>query len=624
MAIQIIKESEIAASAVASLPSRPNAQPQFGGRGYTAKELKEAFDRLPRLIVQRLNALIEALNSGELLSDISLPLGDGTLQDFVEKTESALAHLAEDVDIRVKEEDVVDTVTDTSLSPVTSRAVYEALTTHISDMEREWEGVRAYMQRLSGLHLTCGRDYIIRLVDEDGTTYGAGVDLPMESVVVGATYDEASKAITLTLQNGESLSFGIGDLVEGLVTEEAFQEGLEKKQDVLAFDTAPTAESGKPVTSGGVFDGLMQTKVDTVAQVVATLETGQYDKESGRILYKQEGAVVAGAKLPLGEYATKAAVEEKLLHFTNILAQNILTEETVTDTYSIRQTAEGEGILDEVYTTVHCIAGDTTPTEDGVAHTVISGIQSVGKNLFPLLTASTKASILNGDIVCFTADPKNAYIAGAYVVDMEGDVTDYLVDGETYTLLQDVYPKSFSTPGSAYWRLERFDTEGKSVVYTTCTQPFTFTVDKTNYPKYALQIQTGTTSGYAGKQYQFAFVRGEKELPTAGYREDILSFPPLELGRWDYLDVKAGQLVRRTVVATQDTPYTEEELSNLGDYVLSLDGKTVAYQGDAPSYEAMEISPTYFAYTGGEERILPLGSSATVTQTYLRKAGSEV
>ena len=54
-----ITDSEIEQLKVASLPSRPTAPPSFGGRGYTAKEMKEAFDKLPLFIIARLNSLID-------------------------------------------------------------------------------------------------------------------------------------------------------------------------------------------------------------------------------------------------------------------------------------------------------------------------------------------------------------------------------------------------------------------------------------------------------------------------------------------------------------------------------------------------------------------------------------
>ena len=58
-----ITDEEIRELRVASLPTRPTAPSSFGGRGYTAGEMKEAFDRLPLYIMDRLNSLLDDINS---------------------------------------------------------------------------------------------------------------------------------------------------------------------------------------------------------------------------------------------------------------------------------------------------------------------------------------------------------------------------------------------------------------------------------------------------------------------------------------------------------------------------------------------------------------------------------
>ena len=61
------------------------------------------------------------------------------------------------------------------------------------------------------------------LKDKYGSTItSASVDFPLESVVVGA--EEYDGTIVLTLQNGSTTSFYIGDLVEGLVSQHNFDE----------------------------------------------------------------------------------------------------------------------------------------------------------------------------------------------------------------------------------------------------------------------------------------------------------------------------------------------------------------------------------------------------------------
>ena len=48
------------------------------------------------------------------------------------------------------------------------------------------------------------------------------VDLPLESMVIGASYDDNTKEIVLTLQSGEEVRFSVADLVSGLVSQSAF------------------------------------------------------------------------------------------------------------------------------------------------------------------------------------------------------------------------------------------------------------------------------------------------------------------------------------------------------------------------------------------------------------------
>lgn len=56
------------------------------------------------------------------------------------------------------------------------------------------------------------------LKDANGTVLSTPtVDLPLETMVVGASYDESKKEIVLTLQNKETTRFSVADLVSGLV-----------------------------------------------------------------------------------------------------------------------------------------------------------------------------------------------------------------------------------------------------------------------------------------------------------------------------------------------------------------------------------------------------------------------
>lgn len=60
-----------------------------------------------------------------------------------------------------------------------------------------------------------------QLKDQNGDNLGTAqtIDLPLESVVVGGSYNSQTKKVVLTLQNGNTIEFSVADLVSGLQTE---------------------------------------------------------------------------------------------------------------------------------------------------------------------------------------------------------------------------------------------------------------------------------------------------------------------------------------------------------------------------------------------------------------------
>ena len=86
MKSQKITDGDINEKKVASLPTRPTAPAAFGGKGYTATELKEAFDSLPLFLVEKYNELIEdicAENGGTITDRVKTGITDTqTLAEF--------------------------------------------------------------------------------------------------------------------------------------------------------------------------------------------------------------------------------------------------------------------------------------------------------------------------------------------------------------------------------------------------------------------------------------------------------------------------------------------------------------------------------------------------------------
>lgn len=70
---------ELAPLLVSSLPTRPSASTAFGGGGFSPAQLKDAFDKLPMLLVRRYNDLIDDIRStgdSSLAGEILTGIGD--------------------------------------------------------------------------------------------------------------------------------------------------------------------------------------------------------------------------------------------------------------------------------------------------------------------------------------------------------------------------------------------------------------------------------------------------------------------------------------------------------------------------------------------------------------------
>ncbi len=83
----------------------------------------------------------------------------------------------------------------------------------------------------------------LKLKNQDGTIISTDtIDLPLESVVVGGSYDKINKKIVLTLENGNKVDIPVGDLIAGLQTEIT-------SANKLASDLVDDTNSGNKFTN---------------------------------------------------------------------------------------------------------------------------------------------------------------------------------------------------------------------------------------------------------------------------------------------------------------------------------------------------------------------------------------
>lgn len=122
------------------------------------------------------------------------------------------------------------------------------------------------------------------LKNSAGTTISTdSIDLPLETMVIGAIYDSTNKKIVLTLKNGETIDVPVGDLVSGLQAEITNDNKLSSD---LVDDTNKTNKfvtSSEKTTWSGKQDALVSgTNIKTINNTSVlgsgniTTETIQY------------------------------------------------------------------------------------------------------------------------------------------------------------------------------------------------------------------------------------------------------------------------------------------------------------------------------------------------------------
>lgn len=121
----------------------------------------------------------------------------------------------------------------------------------------------------------------LNLKDINGNTISTGtVDLPLETMVVNATYDRTTKEIVLTLQSGTTVRFSVADLVSGLVSETTFNSTVESLQQSINAKQNEITSTNK--LNSDLVDDTNQTNKFVTSQEKNTWNS-KYDKPTSGI-----------------------------------------------------------------------------------------------------------------------------------------------------------------------------------------------------------------------------------------------------------------------------------------------------------------------------------------------------
>ncbi len=302
----------------------------------------------------------------------------------------------------------------------------------------------------------------------------------------------------------------------------------------------------------------------------------------------------------------------------------------VAQAYASRATADGANIFDDQLTPVLEIAGSTVKTTNRFDISAVSGtnvtitdrditltntnIRTVGsmKELFPNLTVDktyTLVSTVEGNPNISSSQ----YGGMIYSVSDQNPILRPHSNGtisKQFTLTERLYNGQLAfyglTDGTVTWKdLRCF--EGQ---YTA-----------TNAPEW--------TPYFAGLKH--ANINSIVSKNQDGTQQSVFQLPEtVELAEYDKILPQTGEIVRATGYATSETGFTDEEIANYNNAVVSNDRKSLVYELETATTTPINAPKVYTAWNGGSETIIQgetdnskFGAMPTVTQTYFGKVGEE-
>lgn len=110
--------------------------------------------------------------------------------------------------------------------------------------------------------------YVMSVTLKKGNTVIAEsntIDLPLETMVVGGTYDSSTKKVILTLKNGQTVEFSVADLVSGLLSSVEHDsslagDGTSARPLGVVVDSALSSVSENPVQNKAIYDAIEGVK----------------------------------------------------------------------------------------------------------------------------------------------------------------------------------------------------------------------------------------------------------------------------------------------------------------------------------------------------------------------------
>lgn len=409
-------------------------------------------------------------------------------------------------------------------------------------------------------------------------------------------------------------------------------------EDVGSTDTPVYFENGVPVACG---DSLAADITGTAAKAVSDKDGNDIPdtyatKEA--IAQTNENVSALQEELEAAEKSLQTANDE-IQNLYTIASQTIYLSQNITQEYTSRQTADGADIIDGAIAELKEIKGRTVATADGLKNAFFSSLTSTGGNIYDISVDETNK--LKTHCTYMISDENITIIPDGTGTDVFiGDVSIYgnamrnsfpIEENTTYT-----FNCNYNIPENASLKcfIGFLNTETETITgqfigelpRTITTPPGT---NRATLRFGAIFSETPTSSDILSFS-DIILNAGESAFPYQPYITDAVSvLTPIELAEYDIAYPAENKVVRQSATITQDTPFTEDQLAQYSEYVLSKDGMTLVYKTDTPTEETVAFNKyRYKAYNGGMEVISQgetdnseYGAELTLTQNYAEKRG---
>lgn len=208
--------------------------------------------------------------------------------DYTNDEKTKLSGIAEGAEVNEIESIKVN---NTTINPDANKVVNITVPTTAADVS----ALPDTTKYAAALSLTINSSTFVmtgQLKDQNGDNLGTAqtIDLPLESVVVGGSYNSQTKKVVLTLQNGNTIEFSVADLVSGLQTELSASNKLNPAY--INYDSTHRAVSDtEKSTWNGKQNALSSTQLDAVNSGIDSTKVAQIETNKNNILYNTDNGV---------------------------------------------------------------------------------------------------------------------------------------------------------------------------------------------------------------------------------------------------------------------------------------------------------------------------------------------